>query len=174
MGDAPSGNPRPAGIRENRLAAAVGRMFEEPEVFRKRRTRAVVVLYKDEIVAEGYADGFDAGQIFPGWSLGKSMVHALCGVAARDGKISINDPVPFFQSPNDPRSAITVDMLLRMTGGLAWEEYGDATRWRTIADYNRLDNPLDLRAGQQLIIPSGTSSATPERPPQIVPLDQVT
>ncbi len=57
---------------------------------------------------------------------------------------------------------------------IAYAVYGDATRWRTIADYNRLDNPLDLRAGQQLIIPSGTGSATPERPPQIVPLDQVT
>ncbi|MCA9972369.1 MAG: LysM peptidoglycan-binding domain-containing protein, partial [Anaerolineales bacterium] len=31
--------------------------------------------------------------------------------------------------------------------------YGDATRWRQIADYNNLDDPLTLRPGQRLIIP---------------------
>jgi hypothetical protein len=37
---------------------------------------------------------------------------------------------------------------------IAHEVYGDATRWRTIAEYNQLDNPLQLRSGQQLIIPA--------------------
>jgi hypothetical protein len=31
--------------------------------------------------------------------------------------------------------------------------YGDATKWRIIADYNRITNPLALRPGQQLTIP---------------------
>jgi hypothetical protein len=37
---------------------------------------------------------------------------------------------------------------------IAFEVYGEAARWRAIAEYNQLDNPLELRAGQQLIIPS--------------------
>ncbi len=37
---------------------------------------------------------------------------------------------------------------------IAHEVYGDATRWRAIAEYNQLDDPLRLRAGQQLIIPA--------------------
>lgn len=36
---------------------------------------------------------------------------------------------------------------------IAFEEYGDATRWRRIAEVNRLDNVLDLEAGQILSIP---------------------
>jgi nucleoid-associated protein YgaU len=36
---------------------------------------------------------------------------------------------------------------------IAYLEYGDASRWRLIADYNRLDNPMRLRAGQRLVIP---------------------
>jgi nucleoid-associated protein YgaU len=39
---------------------------------------------------------------------------------------------------------------------IAYSEYGDASRWRLIADYNRLDNPMRLRAGQRLVIPLGT------------------
>ncbi|MBN1628917.1 MAG: LysM peptidoglycan-binding domain-containing protein [Thermoleophilia bacterium] len=37
---------------------------------------------------------------------------------------------------------------------IAHTVYGDASRWREIAVYNRLKDPLQLRAGQQLIIPS--------------------
>ncbi|HLG50038.1 MAG TPA: LysM domain-containing protein, partial [Chloroflexota bacterium] len=36
---------------------------------------------------------------------------------------------------------------------IAFQEYGDPNQWRRIADYNRLDNPLRLRAGQKLAIP---------------------
>jgi nucleoid-associated protein YgaU len=36
---------------------------------------------------------------------------------------------------------------------IAYEEYGDATVWRRIADRNRLDDPLNLRPGQILVIP---------------------
>jgi nucleoid-associated protein YgaU len=37
---------------------------------------------------------------------------------------------------------------------IAHEVYGDATRWRTIADYNDVKDPLNLRVGRQLIIPA--------------------
>jgi nucleoid-associated protein YgaU len=36
---------------------------------------------------------------------------------------------------------------------IAADVYGDATRWRQIAEYNGLDNPLALRPGQRIIIP---------------------
>lgn len=36
---------------------------------------------------------------------------------------------------------------------IAYAVYGDATKWRQIATYNGIVNPLKLRAGQQLIIP---------------------
>lgn len=36
---------------------------------------------------------------------------------------------------------------------IAAEVYGDATKWRIIADFNGIVNPLNLRPGQQLTIP---------------------
>jgi len=36
---------------------------------------------------------------------------------------------------------------------IAYEMYGDATKWRIIAERNHIQNPLLLRAGQQLTIP---------------------
>jgi len=35
---------------------------------------------------------------------------------------------------------------------IAYEEYGDARHWRYLADINQLEDPLDLRLGQTLII----------------------
>ncbi len=37
---------------------------------------------------------------------------------------------------------------------LALEEYGDARMWRVIAKANHLENPLDVKVGQQLKIPA--------------------
>ncbi len=37
---------------------------------------------------------------------------------------------------------------------LAWEEYGDCEKWREIAAFNDLMNPLDIRPGQILRLPA--------------------
>jgi hypothetical protein len=37
---------------------------------------------------------------------------------------------------------------------IAWEEYGDAAKWRPIADANGIDDPRNLEVGRQLIIPA--------------------
>lgn len=37
---------------------------------------------------------------------------------------------------------------------LAWEEYGDCEKWREIAEFNDLMNPLDIRPGQILKLPA--------------------
>ena len=36
---------------------------------------------------------------------------------------------------------------------LAYEEYGDAEQWKTIARVNHIQNPLDIRPGMTLILP---------------------
>jgi len=125
VGDAPSGNPRPTGLDESKLAAAVDRMFAEPNPLWKRRTRAVIVLCEGEIVAERYAKGFGPDQRLPAWSMTKSILHALYGIAVRQGRLSVNDKasVPLWRKDGDARSAITIDMLLRMSSGLAFGEF---------------------------------------------------
>jgi hypothetical protein len=37
---------------------------------------------------------------------------------------------------------------------IAFGEFGDVSKWRLIADYNRLADPLHLRVGQRLAIPT--------------------
>jgi hypothetical protein len=37
---------------------------------------------------------------------------------------------------------------------IAWEEYGDAAKWRPIAEANAIDDPINLEVGQRLIIPA--------------------
>jgi len=37
---------------------------------------------------------------------------------------------------------------------IAWEEYGDAAKWRPIADANGIDDPRNLEVGRRLIIPA--------------------
>lgn len=132
QGNEPSGNPRPGGYDEVKLAAVVDGFFGPPKGFLRRHTRAIVVVYKDEIIAEQYAEGFDADQRFPAWSMTKSVTHALYGLAVHQGKLAIDDAVPFWQSEDDARSAITLDMLLRMSSGLDFSEsyfnpYGEPT-----------------------------------------------
>ena len=46
----------------------------------------------------------------------------------------------------------TIDMI-------AFGEFGDASRWPLIADYNQLINPLRLRVGQRLAIPTAGGGA---------------
>ena len=41
----------------------------------------------------------------------------------------------------------------RLAASIAYEAYGDATRWRTIAEANGIDDPLRLRRGSDLTIP---------------------
>jgi nucleoid-associated protein YgaU len=38
---------------------------------------------------------------------------------------------------------------------IAYQEYGDPTRWRRLAAANDIDDPLRLEAGTQLRIPAG-------------------
>lgn len=51
-----------------------------------------------------------------------------------------------------------IERVYRVVAGdrldtIAYAVYGNAAKWRTIAEYNRVDNPMALRPGQLLTIP---------------------
>jgi hypothetical protein len=94
----------------------------ENAFFGENKTRAVVVLYKDRLLAEKYAPGFDEGTKFLGWSMTKSITSAVLGVLARQGRISLSDDVLFPEWAADERAKITLNHLLHMSSGLKWEE----------------------------------------------------
>ena len=119
----------PDGVDGAALAKAVDEAFAEPDPAHPRRTRALVVVYGGRIVAERYAPGFDAAMPLIGWSMSKSAVNALVGLRVKDGKLALSDTalMPEWRGKDDPRRAITLDQLMRMTSGLAFDEtYGSS------------------------------------------------
>lgn len=128
---APFASPTlPAGLDHPALQAAIEAAFAEADPQNPSRTRAVVVVYDGWVVAERYAPGIAADTPLIGWSMTKSVTHALVGIAVGDGLWSPDAPlpVPEWSSPGDPRGAITLDQMLRMSSGLAFEEiYDDFT-----------------------------------------------
>ena len=86
------------------------------------KTRAVLVVYKDQIIAEKYAEGFDKNSKILGWSMTKSLTSTIFGILQSQGKLSILDKAPIESWENDKRSEITINNLLQMNSGLEWEE----------------------------------------------------
>jgi CubicO group peptidase (beta-lactamase class C family) len=106
------------------LRAALDRVFAEPPGEPVRGTKAVVVVHDGRVVAERYAPGYGLDTPMLSWSLNKSVVNALIGVLVRQGRLAVGAPapVPAWRDPSDPRHAITVEQLMRMTSGLALDE----------------------------------------------------
>jgi CubicO group peptidase (beta-lactamase class C family) len=112
------------GVERPQLSTVLDRAFEEPNPLHLRRTRAVVIVHKGQIVAERYAAGIGPDTPLIGWSMTKSVINALAGILVKEGRLSTDGPVPMpeWQKPGDPRGRITLDELLRMSSGLRFDE----------------------------------------------------
>ena len=104
------------------VAAALDTAFANPGG--RRNTLAVAVYHDDALVAERYAEGIDAATPLPGWSMTKSVTATLVGIAVAEGRLDPDTPgiLPEWAGTDDARAAITLDHLLRMTGGLRLTE----------------------------------------------------
>lgn len=116
--------PPSAEVDAARLEAAIDAAFAEPDPARPRRTRAVAVAYDGSLIAERYAPGFTATTTLQGWSMTKSLTNALVGRLVAQGRLDVHAPaaVPEWRGDGDPRAAVTLDQLLRMSSGLAFDE----------------------------------------------------
>lgn len=106
-----------AEVNYNQLETALENAF-----FEDHKTRAVVVLYKDHLIAEKYAPGFSEETKLLGWSMTKSITSAVMGVLEKQGRITLEQDHLFPEWENDERAQITLNHLLQMNSGLAWEE----------------------------------------------------
>lgn len=127
--------PQPAGVRFPTISwerasappavdALLDEMFAEPQPAAMTRTDAVVVVHGGRIVEERYRAGLTANDTLPSWSMAKSILHAAVGVLVGEGRLDVSAPaaVPEWRSPDDPRSAITLNDLLQMVPGLKFAE----------------------------------------------------
>ncbi len=114
----------PEGVDQAALAAALTAAFSPNEEGQNPNTRGVVVVYQDKIIAEQYAEDIDAQTPQRGWSMTKSVTNALIGVLVQQGKLTRDQPAPIaeWQGEDDPRKAITIDHLHRLSDGFDFTE----------------------------------------------------
>ncbi len=87
-----------------------------------KKNRAVLVIYKNHIVAERYQKGFDKNAMFLGWSMAKSITSTVVGILEKQGKVNLGQNNLFTEWKNDDRKNITLANLVNMNSGLEWEE----------------------------------------------------
>ena len=106
------------------VAAAIGRAFGD-DLNPSRRaalgTRGIVVLKDGQLIGERYAEGFGTDTPQLGWSMSKSVANLLVGRLVLEKRIALEDD-DLRPEWTDERRSITVEQLLRMTSGLAWDE----------------------------------------------------
>jgi CubicO group peptidase (beta-lactamase class C family) len=116
MGDVVSAEPWPAGIDSVKFAEAIETAFGPPEAM----TLALVVTYAGRILGERYAEGIDSHTPLESWSMGKSLTGTLMGVLIQQGAYELWQPAPIpeWQTEGDPRRAIRIGDIMRMSSGI--------------------------------------------------------
>lgn len=165
----PYGNLEPkdtvfSNIDYTKLKAVVENAFDKKGE-KNKRTRSVIVIYKDKIIAEKYADSFDKNSKILGWSMTKSLTATYFGILQKQGKFDIMKPAPIAEWKNDERSKITTNDLLHMNSGLEWEEdYGkisDVTKMLFIEEdmtKSQINKPLVGKPNNTWNYSSGTTN----------------
>ncbi len=124
-----------SGIDYNKLESVLENFFRDDE---ESRTRTVMVIYKNKLIAERYATGFNRNTPILGWSMTKSILATLYGILDTKGQIEIDRPTEWGEWKNDDRKLITFNDLLRMQSGLEWDEdyssISDVTRMLFLED----------------------------------------
>lgn len=114
----------PGNIDKARFARLMDHAFAATPPDDLGETFGVVIVKNGRLVHEQYAASHGPDVTCPSWSKAKSITHALAGILVGDGKLDIHAAadVPEWQGAGDPRRAITLDLLLRMSSGLAFRE----------------------------------------------------
>ena len=110
--------------RSQRLSDILQNEFKQDTSNRKAGTRALVIVYGGNLIAERYAEGFNENMPLAGWSMSKSVINALVGILVKKKLLLLDHPAPVaeWERPDDSRNVITLNDLLRMSSGLKFSE----------------------------------------------------
>ena len=116
MGDVVAPAPWPAGVDSTRFSRALAEAFGPPGAM----TLALVVTHNGRIIGERYAPGIGIHTPLESWSMGKSLTGTLIARLIQMGVYTLDQPAPIpeWQSPGDPRQAIRIMDIMRMSSGL--------------------------------------------------------
>lgn len=95
------------------------------KLFEELKTVAFMVVKNDEIVFEKYWDGFSQNSLSNSFSMAKSIISLLIGIAIEDGHIdSVDDSIGKYltEFSTGETSKVTIRHLLEMSSGLSWDE----------------------------------------------------
>lgn len=128
-------------------------------------TRALVVACGDRVIAEAFGNGITAHTRLLGWSMTKSVIAMLFGRMEALGLASAQERDLFAEWSQDARSCISLENLLQMCDGLAFDERyypgTDATRMLfgdQPASRYALQRPLKYSPGSHFSYSSGSTN----------------
>lgn len=153
----PAGNAPPAAPAPRAVEAAIDRAFAEPGPEGYRRvTKAVVIAHDGQLVAERYAPGYAPSTRMLSWSMAKSVLATLVGLAIQERRLDLDsqDLLGEWRDPADARRRIRLDQLLRMSSGLSFDESYGATSEASVMLFARPDAAA-YAAGMPLAAPPG-------------------
>ncbi len=86
-------------------------------------------------------------------------VRAVCTVTLEElaGELPKQNPTSGGLRPRRVHTVIDGDTL----AGIAYAEYGDASMWRAVAHANGIDDPIRIRSGTTLLLPSPEEALAP-------------
>lgn len=111
--------------------------YDFAEAMEKSKTVAFIVIRNDSILYEEYFNGYDRESIVTSFSVVKSFVSALMGIAIEEGYVgSVDDPITkYLDYLEDPAFAnITIEHVLNMQSGIDFNEsyyspFSDAAKY---------------------------------------------
>ncbi|WP_420449836.1 serine hydrolase domain-containing protein [Candidatus Palauibacter sp.] len=122
-GDLVESRPLPAGVDPVALQAASDWSFDRASP--EQVTLSLIVMHDGQIIHERYAPGINKFTKTRTWSTAKSIASTLIGMLVDEGKLGLDDPLPFDWLPDnagsaetDPRREITLRHALNMSSGL--------------------------------------------------------
>jgi CubicO group peptidase (beta-lactamase class C family) len=117
-----------------------GALYDLGEFLERTDTTGLIVVYDGTVLYEGYFMGAGDDSRFTSWSVAKSFVSTLVGMALDEGKIAgIDDPVTTYlpELAGTGYSGVSIRHIMQMSSGIDFvEEYdvpdADVTRlWNT-------------------------------------------
>lgn len=116
----------------------------------EQRYAGLVILHNGAIRLERYSLEFNETGRWTSFSVAKSLTSTLVGIALKEGHIeSLDDPVSKYISSleNSAYDDVTVEQLLTMSSGIAWDEtYTDPN-----SDVARFNNHVAEDGGSNLV-----------------------
>lgn len=86
------------------------------------RTDALLVLRDGKVLFERYAQPSGADTPHLTWSISKSVLATVLGVAYGEGRFTLDDPVARFYPPMQSHPQVRLQDLLHWASGLDWQE----------------------------------------------------